>query len=74
MDGDPRLMIAEGGQRPCKRNVSMLQEIRAERNSKIDLMHGAIADLGERLGVPVSLNRTIWALIKGLEHSWTEPA
>ena len=52
----------------------MLQDIRAKRPTEIDFMNGAIADLGEKLGVPVPLNRTMWALVKGLEHSWTDPA
>ena len=74
LSGDPRKMIAEGARAPGRRNVSMLQDIRAKRHTEIDFMNGAIADLGEKLGVPVPLNRALWALIKGLEHSWTDPA
>ena len=74
LSGDPRKMIAEGAGAPGRRNVSMLQDIRAKRPTEIDFMNGAIADLGEKLGVPVPLNRTMWALVKGLEHSWTDPA
>lgn len=71
--GDPRKMIAEGAAAPQKRNASMLQDILAKRQTEVDFMNGAIADLGEKLGVPVPLNRAIWQLVKGLEHSWTNP-
>jgi 2-dehydropantoate 2-reductase len=44
------------------------------RQTEVDYLNGAIADRGEELGVPVPVNRAIWALIKGLEHSWTDPS
>ena len=74
LHGDPRKMIAEGAAAPQKRNVSMLQDVMAQRATEVDFMNGAIADLGEKLGVPVPLNRAIWRLMKGLEHSWADPA
>ena len=37
-------------------------------------MNGAIVKWGEKYGVPTPLNQAMWALIKGLEHSWTEPS
>jgi len=72
--GDPRKMVAEGAAAPLKRNVSMLQDVIAQRATEVDFMNGAIADIGEQLGVPVPLNRAIWRLMKGLEHSWADPA
>jgi len=69
LSGDPRKMIAEGAGAPGKRNVSMLQDICAERQTEVDFMNGAIADLGEKLGVAMPLNRALWSLVKGLEHS-----
>jgi 2-dehydropantoate 2-reductase len=71
--GDARQMIAEGANAPQNRNVSMLLDILARRQTEIDFMNGAIADRGEMLGVPVPLNRAIWGLVKGLEHSWAQP-
>ncbi|HTR66610.1 MAG TPA: 2-dehydropantoate 2-reductase [Terriglobales bacterium] len=73
LHGDPRTMIQEGARAQQKRNVSMLQDVFAGRPTEVDFMNGAIADLGEKLGVPVPLNRAIWQLVKGLEHSWTDP-
>ena len=74
LHGDPRRMIAEGASSPKKRKPSMLMDVLAGRQTEIDFVNGAIADQGERLGVPVPLNRTVWQLMKGLEHSWTDPS
>jgi len=73
LHGDPRKMIAEGAAAPGKRNVSMLMDVLVKRSTEIDFVNGAIAEVGERLGVPVPLNRALWQLLKGLEHSWTNP-
>jgi 2-dehydropantoate 2-reductase len=67
-------MIAEGASAQGKRKVSMLQDILAHRQTEVDFINGAIADCGEKLGIPVPLNRALWRLLKGLEHSWTDPA
>ena len=74
LHGDPRQMIEEGANAHEKRNASMLMDVLAKRQTEIDFMNGAIADLGEKLGVPVPLNRAIWRLVKGLEHSWSDPS
>lgn len=74
LHSDPREMIAEGARAHGKRNVSMLLDILAQRPTEVDFINGAIADCGEKLGVPVPLNRAVWQLVKGLEHSWTDPS
>lgn len=74
LHGDARQMIAEGAHATQKRNVSMLLDVLAKRPTEIDFLNGAIADWGEKLGIPVPLNRAIWQLVKGLEHSWTDPS
>jgi 2-dehydropantoate 2-reductase len=73
LQGDPREIIAEGAKAPTKRNASMLVDVLARRQTEVDFINGAIADQGEKLGIPVPLNRTIWHLIRGLEHSWGDP-
>jgi 2-dehydropantoate 2-reductase len=73
LHGDARLMIAEGANAPHRRNVSMLLDVLAKRPTEIDFLNGAIAEYGERLNVPVPLNRALWQLVKGLEHSWSDP-
>jgi 2-dehydropantoate 2-reductase len=74
LHGDLRQMVVEGATAPGKRNVSMLMDVLAKRPTEIDFVNGAIADAGEKVGVPVPLNRALWRLMKGLEHSWTDPA
>ncbi|MBZ5701001.1 MAG: 2-dehydropantoate 2-reductase [Acidobacteriia bacterium] len=74
LHGDARQMIAEGARAPGKRKVSMLLDILDRRPTEVDFVNGAIADWGEKLGVPVPLNRAIWQLVKGLEHSWEDPS
>ena len=73
LEGDTRAMIAEGANAAGKRNVSMLLDVMAGRLTEVDFINGAIADCGEKLGVPVPLNRAVWQLVKGLEHSWSDP-
>jgi len=67
-------MAAEGANATGKRNVSMLLDVLAGRPTEVDFINGAIADCGEKLGVPVPLNRAVWQLVKGLEHSWDDPS
>jgi len=71
---NPRQISEEGANAPTKRNASMLVDVLSRRTTEVDFINGAIADLGERLGVPVPMNRALWRLIKGLEHSWTDPS
>jgi 2-dehydropantoate 2-reductase len=73
LHGDPRALVQKGANAPGKHKASMLQDILARRQTEVDFMNGAIADLGEKTGVPTPLNRALWQLVKGLEHSWTDP-
>lgn len=74
LHGDPRALVQKGANAPGKHRASMLQDILAKRPTEVDFMNGAIADCGEKIGVPTPLNRALWQLTKGLEHSWTDPA
>jgi 2-dehydropantoate 2-reductase len=73
LHGDPREMVIKGAKAPGKHKASMLQDVEAGRQTEVDFMNGAIAHWGESTGVPTPLNRAIWQLVKGLEHSWTNP-
>jgi 2-dehydropantoate 2-reductase len=73
LHGDPRALVAKGANAPGKHNASMFQDVLAARITEVDFMNGAIVKCGERYGVPTPLNKAMWQLIKGLEHSWTEP-
>jgi 2-dehydropantoate 2-reductase len=48
---------------------SMLQDVEVGRPTEIDFLNGAIVAFGERHGVDAPLNRTLTALVKGLERS-----
>jgi len=73
LHGDPRQLVQKGANAPGKHRASMLQDVLAKRQTEVDFMNGAIVSWGEKNNVPTPLNKTMWALIKGLEHSWTNP-
>ncbi len=73
LHGDPRALVQKGANAPGKHNASMLQDVLVRRITEVDFMNGAIVKSGETAGVPTPLNKAMWALIKGLEHSWTNP-
>jgi 2-dehydropantoate 2-reductase len=73
LHGDPRALVQKGANAPGKHRASMLQDVLAKRPTEVDFMNGAIVRWGDQVGVPTPLNRALWELIKGLEHSWTDP-
>src|ERR1700688_1013682 len=73
LHGDPRQLVQKGANAPGKHRASMLQDVLAKRQTEVDFMNGAIVQWGENSGVPTPLNRALWELIKGLEHSWKDP-
>ncbi len=74
LHGDPRALVQKGANAPGKHKASMLQDILAKRETEVDFMNGAIVENGERSGVATPLNRALWQLVKGLEHSWCDPS
>src|SRR5437879_13599996 len=74
LHGDPRELVQKGARAPGKHKASMLQDVLAKRRTEVGFMNGAIAQWGEKLGVATPLNRAMWALVKGLEHSWQDPS
>ena len=73
LHGDPRQLVQKGANAPGKHRASMLQDVIAKRETEVDFMNGAIVKGGEKLGVPTPLNKAMWQMIKGLEHSWKDP-
>src|SRR5438477_11640600 len=73
LHGDPRQLVQKGAGAPGKHRASMLQDVLARRQTEVDFMNGAIVKLGEKFGVPTPMNKAMWELIKGLEHSWKDP-
>ncbi len=73
LHGDPRQLVQKGAGAPGKHKASMLQDVLSTRQTEVDFMNGAIVKWGEKAGVPTPLNKALWELIKGLEHSWSDP-
>ena len=73
LHGDPRELVQKGARAPGKHRSSMLQDVLAKRQTEVDFMNGAIVQWGEKMGVATPLNRALWQLMKGLEHSWNDP-
>lgn len=73
LHGDPHSMVSKGAGAPGKHRASMLQDVSASRITEVDFINGAIVKWGAKCSVPTPLNKAMWALVKGLEHSWEDP-
>jgi 2-dehydropantoate 2-reductase len=73
LHGEPWELVMKGAKAPGKHKASMLQDVEAGRQTEVDFLNGAIVRWGEETGVATPLNRAVWALVKGLERSWTNP-
>jgi 2-dehydropantoate 2-reductase len=73
LDDDPERLIDHAARKDVAydHKASMLQDVEARRQTEIDFLNGGIVRFGREHGVPTPLNEAIWALIKGLEASWT---
>jgi len=70
MEKDPATLLQESIEPALDHAPSMLQDVRSRRRTEIDQLNGGIVRFGEEVGVETPLNRTAWALIRGLEASW----
>jgi len=73
LDADPEALI-DYAARPevaYDHKASMLQDVEARRETEIDFLNGGIARAGAAIGIPTPAHETIWALVKGVEASWT---
>ena len=73
LDSDPDALVDHAAKVAYEHRASMLQDVLAERATEIDALNGGIVRFGAGQGVPTPLNAAVAALIKGLEHSWTQP-
>jgi 2-dehydropantoate 2-reductase len=73
LDADPEELIDHAARKGVAydHKASMLQDVEAKRQTEIDFLNGGIARFGREHGVATPLNAAIWALVKGLEASWT---
>ncbi len=73
LDADPEELI-DYAARPevaYDHKASMLQDVEARRETEIDYLNGGIVRFGRELGLATPANEAIWALVKGLERSWS---
>ena len=54
----------EGAEKVAQHKTSMLQDIEAGRSTELEALVGAVVELGERLGLPMSSTRTIYSCTK----------
>jgi 2-dehydropantoate 2-reductase len=73
LDADPEELVdyAAKPEVGYDHKASMLQDVEARRSTEIDYLNGGIVRFGREHGVPTPLNQAIWALVKGVEQSWT---
>ena len=73
LDADPEALIDHAAKPEIAyaHKASMLQDVEARRPTEIDYLNGGIVRFGREHGVPTPLNEAIWALVKGVEGSWT---
>ena len=73
LDADPEDLIDHAAKPEVAydHKASMLQDIEARRTTEIDYLNGGIVRFGREHAVPTPLNQAIWALVKGVEDSWT---
>ena len=73
LDADPEELI-DYAARPevaYDHKASMLQDVEARRETEIDYLNGGIVRFGRELGLATPANESIWALVEGLERSWS---
>jgi 2-dehydropantoate 2-reductase len=63
---DPVVAVESIASRTASNYSSMLQDILRGAPTEIDFITGAIVRAGEKTGVPVSVNRTLWLLVKAM--------
>ncbi|MCZ6711196.1 MAG: 2-dehydropantoate 2-reductase [Gammaproteobacteria bacterium] len=71
LDGDPEALIDHAREVAYNHKASMFQDVLAKRPTEIAALNGGLVRFGEQTGIPTPLNQAVWALIDGLEHSWT---
>jgi 2-dehydropantoate 2-reductase len=74
LDADPEELIDHAAKPEVAydHKASMLQDVEARRQTEVDYLNGGIVRFGREHGVATPLNEAIWALIKGVEASWTQ--
>lgn len=64
---NPVEMVEEVARNTAANRSSMLQDILRGSQTEVDAINGAIVQIGEATGVPVSVNRILWRMVKAIE-------
>jgi 2-dehydropantoate 2-reductase len=68
---DPWEMNVLATQRGSAHSPSMLEDVRAQRPTEVELINGSLVRAAQALGVPAPLHETIYALVRGKEAGYT---
>jgi 2-dehydropantoate 2-reductase len=71
LDSDPDELIDHAIKVAHDHKASMLQDVEACRPTEVDFLNGGISRFGRERGIDTPLNDALWALVKGLEQSWS---
>jgi 2-dehydropantoate 2-reductase len=71
LDSDPEKLVDHAREVAYHHKASMLQDVLVRRSTEVAALNGGIVTFGRKTGVRTPLNQAIWALMEGLEHSWT---
>ncbi|HEY6775272.1 MAG TPA: 2-dehydropantoate 2-reductase [Thermoleophilaceae bacterium] len=71
LDSDPDELVDHATRLAHDHKASMLQDVEARRPTEVDFLNGGISRFGREQGIETPLNDALWALVRGLEHSWT---
>ncbi len=71
LDSDPDALVDHAREVAYDHKASMLQDVLGRRQTEVAALNGGIVTFGQQAGVPTPLNQAIWALIEGLEASWS---
>jgi 2-dehydropantoate 2-reductase len=74
LDADPEELIDHAARKDVAydHKASMLQDVEARRQTEVDYLNGGVVRFGREHGIATPTNETIWALVKGVERSWTQ--
>jgi 2-dehydropantoate 2-reductase len=68
---DPWEMNVFATQRGFRHSPSMLEDVRAQRPTEVELINGSLVRSAHANGVPVQLQETVYALVRGKEKSYS---
>ncbi|MEX2123513.1 MAG: 2-dehydropantoate 2-reductase [Woeseia sp.] len=71
LDSDPEKLVDYAREVAYEHKASMLQDALVQRPTEVAALNGGIVTFGRETGVPTPMNQAIWALMEGLEQSWT---